>query len=66
MTALEFKKLQVGGNILTLYKGRVCKMNIINIYDAGNQKRAVILRIPNTNESILRHMYSIYLNCIIS
>lgn len=60
MNQIEFSKISVGDKVLTIYKGVVVEMEIESIHDAGNCKRTVNLKVPNSNKLILRHMYAIY------
>lgn len=60
MNQLEFAAIKVDDEVLTIYKGHVIKARVQSIFDKGDQKRCVILVIPESNKTILKHMYGIY------
>ena len=60
MKQCEFALLKTGDYVLTLHKGRVVSVRVVNIYDKGGQCRNVRLKLPNSTATIVRHMYSIY------
>ena len=60
MTQSTFATIKPGDEVFTIYKGYVVKMIVDSIYDNGNRKRCAILKVPNSDKTILRHMYNIY------
>lgn len=60
MKQREFVFIKCGDEVLTVYKGQVVKMKVVTIYDNGRQKRSVVLAVPDSKDTILRHMYNIY------